>query len=495
MSSRLAATLISGALVGKVLGFLREIAMARLVGANLVADGFRGALTAVLLPVAPLQSDSLPAVLIPLHRQWSLDGDAPQRSGALAVLVTGFALLVACAVFLFAAPWIGVLVGQFDGDAQRLTVQFVQVMCLAIPASVLSAYLGSIEIALGRSRIAALRAATQNLGMMVGIAVMALSGHAVAIAWGFVLSFDLVLIYALLTMVRLRAITLRGVDLGMLRDVGAIFWRRFRAMLGIPVAEQVNVLLERMLASGVAVGALASLDYARTLTETTFYLVSQPIGYVVLTRASSPLQDTRSEVQRICTRLLALGAPVSVFVVLFASDIVTIVFARGAFDAHAVGLTAGAMRGIGAGLWASMLGWVLVRMLNAAGRHGVAAGIVASAFAVNGLFNLLVVTRLGTLGLGLGEAARGLMLLGGTAVALDCGPLVLRCVTLAGGIALPLAIAGICIGASIDGPLPRLMVAVPVFATVTGTWLAAVLPDQRRWALGLLRRPQLARRF
>lgn len=489
MSVRLAGTLISGAVLGKLLGFLREIEMARLVGASLVADSFRGALTAVLLPVAPIQSDSVPSVLIPLHRDWEAAGEAPARSAALALLVTLVGVVAACAVWLLAAPWVGLLVGQFDAEAQALTVRFVRVMSLALPASVLTAVLGSIEIARGRSRIAAIRASVQNIGMMAGIAAMALLGQPLAIGWGFVAAFNLIAAYALLTLRREGALALHGVGPVMLAEVGLVFWRRFRPLLGIPVAEQGNILLERMLASGLAVGALASLDYARTLTETAFYLISQPIGFVVLTRAAGRAHDTKAEVTRISARLLALGLPASLFLVLFAPDVVTVVFARGAFDAHAVLLTAGAMRGIAAGLWAAMLGWVLVRLLNAAGRNGMAAVIVVSAYGANALFNAAAVPLFGTLGLGLGEAMRGLVLLGGTAIALGCVRPVLTCLARAAAITAPLGLAGALLLEWTDTPLLRLLVAVPLFGGASLLWLAVLLPDQRRWVAATLRRP------
>lgn len=489
MSVRLAGTLISGAVLGKLLGFLREIEMARLIGASIVSDSFRGALTAVLLPVAPIQSDSVPSVLIPLHRDWEARGEAPARSMALALLVMLVGVVVAIAVSLLAAPWVGALVGHFDTQAQALTVKFVRVMSLALPASTMSSVVSSIEIALGRSRIAAARASIQNVGMMGGIAVMAWTGQPLAIAWGFAISFNVVAVYGVVTLAREGAITLQGVRPAMLAEVGIAFWRRFRPLLGIPVAEQGNILVERMLASGIAVGALASLDYARTLTETAFFLVSQPLGYVVLTRAAGRQQDLRGEVERISTRLLALGLPLSIFIMLFATDIVTVVFARGAFGAEAIHLTAGAMTGIAAGLWAAMLGWVLVRLLNATGRHGMAAIVVVSAYGANALFNVLVVPRLGTLGLGFGEALRGVVLLGGTAVALGCAVPVMICILRAAAITAPLGLAGWLVLSLTDGPLRQLLCAAPVFGIATAVWLIILLPDQRRMLTARIRRP------
>ena len=408
----------------------------------------------------------------------------------MAVLLTLLATLIAMAVFVFAAPWVGLLVGGFDAEAQRLTVAFVRVMTLAIPASVLSAVLSSIEIAVGTSRIAAIRASIQNIAVMGGIAVMVAAGQPLALPWSFVLAFNLIALYGVVVLLRQGTITVRGLRPGLLLDVGAMFLRRFRPMLAIPLADQGSILLERLLASGIATGALASLDYARTLTETTFYLVSQPLGYVMLTRAPGEAQAVRGEVERIARSLLALGVPASIFITVFAADIVRVVFTRGAFDEHAVALTTGALRGISVGLWAGMLGWVLVRMVNAAGRNGASAIIIVSAYATNALVNMILVSPLGTLGLGLGEASRGLTLLAGAALALGCGRLMLRCV----GRAFVGAVVLACVGGAIcyvfKGPVSRLAIGVPVFGLAGMAWLATAMPDRARQLMVLARNPR-----
>ena len=490
MSLRLVGSLAGGALLGKLLGFAREIEMARLLGASVFADSFRGALTGVLLPVAPLQSDMLPSVLIPLHRSWREAGDPAPRSACLALLLTCIATAAAVLVWVFAAPWVGVLVARFDADAQALTVRFVHVMALAIPASVLSACLGAIEIATGRSRINTIRASVQNVSMMAGIALMALAHEPLALPWSFVAGFGLIAAYGLVVLGRERAITLRGVGRAMLGDVARVFLRRFSPLLAIPLADQGNILLERMLASGVAVGALASLDYARTLTDSAFYLVSLPIGYVVLTRAARP-DTTRADILRIAQCLLGVGLPASAFIAVFADDIVRIVFMRGAFDGHAVALTAGALRGISVGLWASTLGWVLIRMVNAGSRNRAAAAIVVAAYGANAAVNMGLASSLGMLGLGLGEAARGIVLLGGTAAALGCTRLILGCIGPAFLLAAALGCAGLAVCATIDGSLARLALATPIFGAAVLAWLALHLPDETRRATGLLR-PRLA---
>ena len=485
---RLIGLLVSGALLGKLLGFAREVAMARLLGANVLADGFRGALTAVLLPVALLQGELLPSVLIPLHKAWQEKERSAELSTAMLLLFTVLSVLAAALVYLFAAPWVGVLVAGFSPEAQDLTVRFVRVMSLAIPASVVSACLASIEIACGSSRIMAIRASVQNLGMIAGIGAMALTGHAILLAWSFVGGFAAILLYALVRLWRLGEIAPASVSRAALVEIGGVFYRRMRPLLVVPVADQSNILLERLLASGAVVGTLASLDYARTITETAFYLVSQPLGYVLLTQISDCPDEVRGRARTISQRMLAVAIPAATFLAVFATDITRIVFARGAFDAEAVALTAGALRGIALGLWATTLGWILIRMVNASGRNGRAAAIVVAALGANALVNVALASRYGSFGLGVWEATRGLVVLVGTALALGCARMLLRCAALLAPVAAMLAVAGCAIQSAVEPPLARLACGVLVFAPVTLGLVALYVPLRPRRLLRRLRR-------
>jgi putative peptidoglycan lipid II flippase len=142
--------------------------------------------------------------------------------------------------------------------------------------------------------------------------------------------------------------------------------------------------------------------------------------------------------------LLAVSVPASIYLIAFAPDIVRLIFARGAFNETAVELTSGALRGIAAGLWATTLGMILLRFLNNQGRNRLAVIILAYAFAVNAALNLLAwratgISQNGSMLLGLGEAARGLVLLLGASIALDFHRPLLR---LLGLTLLPGAIMG-----------------------------------------------------
>src|SRR5262249_52720934 len=122
--------------------------------------------------------------------------------------------------------------------------------------------------------------------------------------------------------------------------------------------------------------------------------------------------------------LLAIALPATAFLLVFSTDIVRLVYFRGAFGEEALMLTSHALRGIAFGVWAATLGWILIRLLNGSGRNGVAAIVLVTAYLVNMAFNAMtsafhVTSDQGMLLLGLAEASRSLVLLVGVVLALE----------------------------------------------------------------------------
>jgi len=484
---RLAGRLMLGAFAGKVLGFAREIEMARLLGAGLVADAFRASLTAAILPIAPLVGDIVPSVMIPMHRQWSADGSAPRRFALLTLAFGLLTLPIAIAAFIFADQWVAILVSGFTPEAKALTVRFVKVMVLSMPGVVLASCFNSAEISIGRSRIAMIRASMQNLSVMAGIGLMVLTGNVMLIAWAFTVSMTATAVYGGVMLVRERELTLGGASLREAGAVVAAFIHRIKSLLITPFADQGNILLERTLVSHVGVGSVASMEYARTLTDTALFLVSQPIGFVMLAQTTGDRETTGHRVELLLRPLLALSLPAALFMMIFATDIVTVVLRRGAFQEHAVTLTSAALGGISAGLWAAVIGSVFIRMLNAAHRNRMAAVILLVGAAGQALVNVLAVRDLGVLGAGLGDSTRGLVMLIGAAWALHSGRLLLRLLMLMVIPAVLFVAMGEGIRAVVVSPFTRLILGGGSFGVGILLCLLMLAPEFCRMVMQRLR--------
>jgi putative peptidoglycan lipid II flippase len=426
---KLTISLMQGAFASKILGFLREIFMAQTLGVSVVADSFRASLTAILLPLSLLQGDVVPAVLIPLLRQWQDEDRAVQRFSTLTIMLLMVSFVITGCVAVFADQWVRLLVGGFSPDGLAETERFIHVMALAMPPLVLINCLASMEVSLNRSRIAALRASVQNAGVILGIAIMVFTGKPIAIAWGFTSAYVVSALWGAWTLGREGQFTLVGLRFSEGGQLLLSFLRRLRVMIAQPIAEQAQIWVERSMISGTASGLLAALDYARTLTTTTVYLISGPVGLAMIAHSGGMNQQAmRRRVEGLSRPMLILLMPASVFLMQFSPDIVDLMFARGEFGAKGTALTSGSMIGISAGLWAVTLGMIMIRILNGERRNGSAAIVVVQAFFLNMLFNLWLSPRMGAVGFGLGEAVRGIAMLTGASLALRCGWTVLRLV-------------------------------------------------------------------
>ncbi len=471
---RFSAILISGALASKLLGFAREVLMAHVLGASLVADGFRAALAAVMIPLAFLQNESVPAIMIPMHREALKGDDAPRSLGALTIVAGLIATLVMLVIQLLGEWWVDAMVGGFTQEGRVLTLHFVRMMSLAMPASAILNVLSAGEIALGRTRLTNIRASLLNIAVLAGIGLLLLTGDSYTLACSFTVAFNALAIWGLFSVWCEGTVSFTGLTPQLIMQRAKDFFRRLRALLALPLAEQGNVWIERLTASSLTTGAVASLDYARSLTESALLLISQPVGMAVLSNHAP--KNIHAQIESLVRPLLALTLPASAFLLVFSTDIVHLVYYRGAF-----------------GVWAATLGWILIRLLNGAGRNGLAAVVIVSGYAVNMAFNLTASAMhpspaQGMLLLGLGEASRSLVLLVGVVLALQERRKVLPLLALALLPALLMAASGMLIQGAVADLLPRLRAGALAWLVCLAFAVSLLMPATALSALHRVRR-------
>lgn len=471
-----AAKLSTGALFSKGLGFGREIFMAHVVGVAALADSFRGALTIIMLPLAFMQNESVPAILIPRMQEAGRNGEGAQRLAAMTVALSSIGALLMVLTIAIAHVLVDTMLSGAADAQKQMTIHFVYVLAFSMPASVALNCLAAGEIALGKTRVTNARASILNVGVILGLLMLIMTDKGIMLAYAFSLSFNTLALWAVWLLAREGSLTFRGVSPAVIWAETRLFVSRLVPFIPLPAAEQTNIWLERLLASRLMTGAIASMDYARTLTESALLLVSQPIGLAVLSHGDDSKLKEQAEA---ITRFVAiLMMPASAFIFVFAPDIVRLIFQRGAFDARGVELTSEALRGISIGLSASTLGWILLRLLNRANRSALAAGILVFSYLTNIGINLLTsmlaqADTYGILFLGFGETVRSLVMCICVIIALGTPMHLFR--LLARGLlpAVAMAIAGLEILNAFDGTFARL--ALGMCSYVLAIMLAAAL--------------------
>ena len=355
-------------MISRVLGFVRDIMIAGVLGSGLVADAFFVAFRFPNLFRRLFGEGAFNSAFVPLFAK-KLEGDgrdaarqfaSEAMSGLLMILL---ALSAAC---MLAMPWLmyGIAPG-FAGDAQKFDlaivlsqIAFPYLACMSLVA-LLSGVLNStgrfaessgVSIVLNLTLIAALLIA---LGL--GYRNDANAGH--ALAWGVFAAGILQLM--LLVWGARRA----GMMPRLVRPVWSDDMRRL-VTLGIPgiIAggiTQINILIGTIIAT-MQPGAVSQLYYADRVYELPLAIIGIAIGVVLLPEVSRRLRagdeaGVQDSQNRSLEFAMLLTVPAAVALATIATPIVRVLFERGAFQPGDTQATAMALSIFALGLPAFVL--------------------------------------------------------------------------------------------------------------------------------------------
>jgi putative peptidoglycan lipid II flippase len=360
-------------LASRVLGFVRDVAIAGLFGTGMRADAFVVAFQFSNLVRRLLTEGALNSAFVPLYLRRHDEG-GEKAAAAFAGQVIGsvtLALLALAVVLAVAMPILMLMLAPgFAGSPQRLTLA-IELSRLMLPYLVLA---GPVAVLMGvlnsnrRYSTAALAAVTFNVVVLGAIAIVILLhwGDSDRSAW--IVAFAVAL--AGLCQLALVGIAVfvgpeNATPLGLLpRDQA----RGFAALAipgllasGIP---QLTMIAGTMIASDWP-GAVSFLYYANRLVELPLGIVGIAIGTVMTPALSHAVRGDDRELEPRTVRhgielSLGLAMPAAMALTLLAWPIVRILFERGAFTELDSAPTAAMLAAFATGL----PGHVLVKALS-----------------------------------------------------------------------------------------------------------------------------------
>ncbi|MFU8840367.1 MAG: murein biosynthesis integral membrane protein MurJ [Nitriliruptoraceae bacterium] len=337
-------TLIAaGIALSRVSGLLRDVVLAFFLGANVGADAFRAALKIPNLLQNLLGEGVLSASFIPSYSRLlaeEREEDAGRLAGAVLGLLTVLIGILVLLGMVLAGPLVRVLTPGFSGERLELTVLLVRIMFPGIGFMVLSAWCLGVLNAHRRFFLSYVAPVLWNLGILVTLVSLALTEvtrPAVAAGIGVVVGGAAQLAVQLPRVRRVLRGTLR---VSLDRTVTGVrtVLRAFGPVVLGRGALQVAALVELAAASLLAVGAVAVLGYAQTLYLLPIALFGMSVAAAELPELSTLDARGRAALTaRLDTGLarsafFALAATVGYLVV--GTDLVTVLFGRGAFDAE-----------------------------------------------------------------------------------------------------------------------------------------------------------------
>ncbi|MEE9256933.1 MAG: murein biosynthesis integral membrane protein MurJ [bacterium] len=365
--ARFAGPISLATFLSRILGFARDVFIARFFGAALIADAFFVAFAIPSMFRRLLTEGALTSAFIPVYsdvRAGRGEEAARRFSGAMAVSLAVFLALFCLLGIGLARPLVAALAPGFVSDPAKfgLTIRLTQVVFPFLFFIGLSAVAAGVLNASRRFFIPALAPAVQNVAM---IAALWLAGAAVRaeeavlwLAWGVVIGGALQLLMLLPPMSRMGIFPAPAIP-WKVPGVGRCLSLMGPAAFGVAIL-QINILIDRWLASFLAEGSISYLYYANRLVQFPHGILSIAVAAaafpVLADRAAKKRHGEATEeaggrtLAEAWRLTLFITLPATFGLIALARPIMEVLFERGAFGAADTAASAAALRAYAAGL-------------------------------------------------------------------------------------------------------------------------------------------------
>lgn len=361
---------VSGAtLSSRVLGLVRDVVLAALVGANSNADAFFVAFKIPNFLRRLFAEGAFAQAFVPVL------ADTREQGGKAAVQalidrvggVLGGTLLVLTAVTIVAAPLVAtVFAPGFHRDPAKLalTAELIRITFPYLFLISLTGFAGGILNAHGRFAVPAFTPVILNLSLIAAAVLAApkLAEPVYGLAWGVLMAGCLQLLFQLPALYGIGLVPRPRWDT-QYPGVRRILTLMVPALFGVSVS-QINLLLDTVLASLLPAGSVSWLYYSDRLTELPLGVFAIAIATVILPALSAQKSKLEEEgdlrifsatLHWAIATVLLIALPATVALAILAAPILVTLFQYGEFSATDVNMATVSLQAYTLGLTAFML--------------------------------------------------------------------------------------------------------------------------------------------
>lgn len=363
------ATVSGMTLISRILGFIRDVLIARIFGAGIATDAFFVAFRIPNLLRRLFAEGAFSQAFVPILAEYKNRRTSEETHELINHVTTllSIALFLVTLIGIIAAPFIiYVSAPGFAASPQKfeLTVALLQITFPYILFISLVALAGGILNTHGKFSVPALTPALLNLSF-IGCALWLapfMNPPVLALAWAVFIGGMLQLAFQAPFLIRLKLmprLRLKSPDTGawrVLKQMGP-------AVFGVSIG-QLSLLINTIFASFLITGSVSWLYYADRLMEFPAGLLGVALGTILLPSLSRHYADNSTEEY---SRLLDWGLrltmlltlPAALALALLATPLITTLFYHGEFSVNDVWMTRNALVAYSLGL----LGLILVKVL------------------------------------------------------------------------------------------------------------------------------------
>lgn len=361
--------LIISSIVSKAFGFVREILVAGKFGVSSQVDAYLVALSVPSL-IGNSIGSAFSVAVVPLYHKLVSTGSQKTAENFIKAIFsfTSLLSLLLMAVIFFMPETIIKLIAPSLPEATMLTAKEILkwLFALLIGFSLFNV-LSAVYNALHHFKIPAITDMFSNLFIIAALVFLSSAYGIYALVTGITVSTYFVMIMFVIHLSFHRVI---GLNFNFASKEFYDFLKFVGPVLVFMFFMQVSSMIENYFASSLKEGSIASLGYAKRLYDIIPTLLIANVAKAVFPTFSTLYVENKTEelrqlVIRLNRQFIVYFFPITVSVIFFRREIISIVFMRGAFDETALNLTSDAFMFYTIGLIATTLVPVFFRLCYA----------------------------------------------------------------------------------------------------------------------------------
>ncbi len=346
-------------MLSKLLGFVRELTLSYFYGASNISDIY---LISLAIPTAIFGfiASGISTGYIPMYSKIEEEHGVKESDKYTNNLINILMIICTFLVFfslIFIEEIVRLFASGFEGETLKLAVKFTRISLFGMYfIGIVSIFTGFLQLK-GNYAIPALIGFPMNFIIILSILISSKTNIFV-IAVGSLLGIVSQLLF-MWPFIRKSGYKHKGIINIKDKYIKKMAYIALPVIVGASV-NQINTLVDKTLASSIAVGGISALNYAGKLSDSILGLIVSTVAAVIYPNmskmaAKNDMDGLKGTMSESINFINILIIPASIGMMIFAEEFVRLLFGRGAFTEEALVMTTGvffyyAMGNIGYGL-------------------------------------------------------------------------------------------------------------------------------------------------
>lgn len=331
------------AILTKIIGFSRDILLSYFYGVSNISDAY---LISIIIPtlIVSFIGTGITTSFVPLYNRIKIE-KGNHSADSFTISVIKFILIICTILVIIVLVFTGAIVklfaSGFEGDIFYLTVNFTKISIVSVYfAALIYIFSGYLQIK-NNFYAPAMMGIPNNIIIMLSIFLSVQYGLYV-LAIGSVIAMFSQMIF-LLFFVNKKGLKFNYKKEKNHEDIRKMIILSIPVILGVSV-NQINVLIDRTMASQIVVGGISALNYADRLNEfiqATFIMSIITVIYPQISRMAinGDITGLKKMLLDAISGICLMVIPATIATMLLAEPIVSFLFGRGEFNQEAILMT------------------------------------------------------------------------------------------------------------------------------------------------------------